>query len=247
MFPGGVFLTEGVYSNGLPHPSRRMRLRIATELGGVVVLTIAFLVFCELWMPNWLNTGTYVGLALVALGPILFKRHEIEEKIWGPPESPEFDRIRRCTLGMFALTVPPVVLFFIIGFAARHWLPWLQPWLFQGQPPCDMISVHFFITLFLRALGAAAADAVSILSARPPVRAAAVCSPDAPFSRCRDRLRFSASSRRRAHHRRHHHRRHFLELLVLPRPLRAAAGHLAHAAGHDVFLLGIGAGFCGVT
>jgi len=147
-------LTEGVYSNGLPHPSRRMRLRIATELGGVVVLTIAFLVFCELWMPNWLNTGTYVGLALVALGPILFKRHEIEEKIWGPPESPEFDRIRRCTLGMFALTVPPVVLFFIIGFAARHWLPWLQPWLFQGQPPCDMISVHFFITLFFYVLWA---------------------------------------------------------------------------------------------
>src|SRR5579862_3095103 len=57
-------------------------------------------------LPGFLRTvdaqlaqhGTYVGLALVALGPILFKRHEIEEKIWGPPESPEFDRIRRCTL-----------------------------------------------------------------------------------------------------------------------------------------------------
>ena len=124
-----------------------MRLRIAMELAGVAALTVVFLVLCALWMPNWLNTGTYVGLALVALGPILFKRHEIEEKIWGPPESPDFDRIRRCTLGMSALTIPPVLLFFVIGFAARHWLPSLQPWLFQGEPPCAMFSLNFFITL----------------------------------------------------------------------------------------------------
>ena len=36
-------MADGVYSNGLPHPSRQMRARIALELGAIAFLTVAFL------------------------------------------------------------------------------------------------------------------------------------------------------------------------------------------------------------
>jgi hypothetical protein len=120
-----------------------MRARIARELGAITLLTIAFLGFSTLVFPRLLNTGTYVGLALVALGLILYKRKEIRERIWGPPESPEFDRVRRCVLGMSALTGPPVIIFLLIGIAARHWMPQLK----LTPEPCSMFSLHFFIAL----------------------------------------------------------------------------------------------------
>lgn len=140
-------MAEGVYSNGLPHPSRQMRARIALELGAIAFLTVAFLGLSSLIYPRILNTGTYVGLALVGLGLILYKRGEIQERIWGPPESPDFDRVRRCALGMAALTIPPMVVFLGIGIAARLWFPNFFVALGRDGNPSSMISLHFILTL----------------------------------------------------------------------------------------------------
>ena len=50
------------------------------------------------------------------------------------------------------LTIPPIVIFFAAGLAARFWFPeWFD---FLGRvtshpakPPCSMISLHFIIAL----------------------------------------------------------------------------------------------------
>src|SRR5580765_806351 len=119
-----------------------MRVRIARELGTLTLLTVAFLGLSSLAFPQVLNTGTYVGLALVALGLILYKRKEIRENIWGPPESPEFDRVRRCFVGMSALTIPPVAVFLIIGIVARVWFPRFFTVFERTGEPCSMLSFH---------------------------------------------------------------------------------------------------------
>jgi hypothetical protein len=117
-----------------------MRVRLALELGIIALLTVAFLTLAP---SPILNTGTYVGLALVGLGLIAYGRKDTEEKIWGPPESPDFDRVRRCAIGMSALTIPPVIIFLIIGIVARYWLPQLR----LTGAPCPMFSLHFFMAL----------------------------------------------------------------------------------------------------
>ena len=74
-------MAQGIYSNGLPHPTQKLRARMALELGVIAFLTVGFLFFAP---RAWLNTGTFVGLALMALGFILIGRRETKEKIWGP-------------------------------------------------------------------------------------------------------------------------------------------------------------------
>jgi len=133
-------LTEGVYSNGLPHPSPALRLRIAVELAVLVILTTLLLVFLPREMRN---TATYSCLALVGLGLVGFTARETKERIWGPPESADFDRVRRCTLSMAALTGPPVILFLFLGAAARY---------FGFRLPhggCSMFSLDFLIALVI--------------------------------------------------------------------------------------------------
>lgn len=142
---GDDVLEEGAYSNGLPHPTRRMRARMALELGTLMLLTAAFLTLAP---KPFLNNWTFVGLALVGLGMVLYRRNEIEERIWGPPESPDFDRVRRCTLNMSALTIPPMLIFLGLGLYARI----VRPSMFKDimdldGPPCPMISFNFFFAL----------------------------------------------------------------------------------------------------
>ncbi|MCY3017635.1 MAG: CPBP family intramembrane metalloprotease [Planctomycetota bacterium] len=133
-------MAEGVYSNGLPHPPLTLRLRVAIELTVLAVATTLLLIFLPRHMHN---TVVYASLALVGLGLVGFTARETKERIWGPPESPEFDRIRRCALGMTALTVPPVFLFLLLGLAARYWDLWLP------AGACSMFSLHFLIALVL--------------------------------------------------------------------------------------------------
>ncbi len=137
---------DGVYSNGLPHPSRRMRARMALELGVIALMTVAFLTFAP---RDYLNNWTFIGLALVALGFILYQRKDIEERIWGPPESPDFDRVRRCTINMSALTIPPLIIFLALGIYARYWRPDMFNMMKLENPdtPCPMFSLHFIFVL----------------------------------------------------------------------------------------------------
>ena len=137
-------MEDGVYSNGLPHPSRRMRARIAMEFGVLAAATVAFLTLAP---RPFLNNWTFVGLALVALGMILYRRHEIEDRIWGPPESPDFDRIRRCALNMSALTIPPLIIFLCLGLYARYVQPSMFDMMKLDRPPCPMINFNFFLAL----------------------------------------------------------------------------------------------------
>ena len=133
-----VAVAEGVYSNGLPHPPLALRVRVAVELSILAVATTLLLVF----LPRDLhNTATYASLALVGLGLVGFTARETKERIWGPPEATDFDRVRRCGLSMTALTGPPIVLFLLFGAAARYWEFWVPP------NACSMFSVNFLIAL----------------------------------------------------------------------------------------------------
>lgn len=131
-------MVEEVYSNGLPHPPLALRIRIAVELGVLAVATTLLLRF----LPSYLrNTATYIGLALAGLGLIGFTARETRERIWGPPESPDFDRVRRCAIGMTLFTVPPVFFFLLLGAAMRYWNFWLPP------DRCGMVSLDFLLAL----------------------------------------------------------------------------------------------------
>jgi hypothetical protein len=140
-------VSEGVYPNGMPHPPAALRIRVAVELGVLALLTALFL-----WLvPHDGNTQTqfiYVGMAIAGLGLIGFTAKETEERIWGPVESPPFDRVRRCAINMSALTIPPVVLFFIFGILARYF-NWagIAEAMNGSYTGTSMISFHFLIVL----------------------------------------------------------------------------------------------------
>jgi len=131
-------LTAGVYSNGLPHPSPALRLRIVVELAVIALGATLLLVYLPRGMRN---TATYVGLALAGLGLIGFTARETRERIWGPPESADFDRVRRCAIGMTLFTFPPLFLFLVVGAAMRYWSFWLPP------EHCRMVSLDFILAL----------------------------------------------------------------------------------------------------
>jgi membrane protease YdiL (CAAX protease family) len=122
-------VVAGVYPNGLPHPPLSMRVRFAAEL--VIVATLATLLL--VFLPHHMRTtAVYLPLALIGLGLIGFTARETKERIWGPPDSPDFDRVRRCAISMTVLTLPPVFVFFVVG-------------LVMGR----ILNVNFLITLCL--------------------------------------------------------------------------------------------------
>jgi hypothetical protein len=127
-----------------------MRLRMVAELLTLALLTGLFLAFAP---DNYHNTGTYFGLALVAFGLVAFGRTETRERIWGPPESPAFDRVRRCTVNMSMFTIPPIALFLILGLAQRYVWPSIQ---FEDvpKPITPMVSLHFLAALVIYPLWA---------------------------------------------------------------------------------------------
>lgn len=133
-------MSGAVYPNGMPHPPTSLRLRVATELGVLVVLTILFLIF----VPQDPHTkqGIYIGMALVGLGLVGFTAKETEERIWGPVTSPPFDRIRRCAINTSFFTLPPAFAFLIIGIVVRHFD-------LIKAPHVSMISLHFLMALCL--------------------------------------------------------------------------------------------------
>lgn len=130
-------MAEGAYSNGFPHPPASLRARVAIELAVLTVLTVVFLYFA----PR--TTPMYVGMALIGFALIGFNRRETRERIWGPPSSPEFDRVRRCAIGMSLLTIPPLIVFLCLGLAARHWNLW---WFGSA---CPMFSLNFLLAVVL--------------------------------------------------------------------------------------------------
>jgi membrane protease YdiL (CAAX protease family) len=135
-------VTEGIYSNGLPHPPLTLRIRVAVEL---LVIGIGATLLLVLLPRHMRNTGTYAALAIIACGLIGFTARETRERIWGPPESADFDRVRRCAISMTVLTVPPVFVLLLFGAAERYW-----EWHFLlANDSCPMFSLGFFATMIL--------------------------------------------------------------------------------------------------
>jgi membrane protease YdiL (CAAX protease family) len=128
-----------VYPNGMPHPPTALRLRVATELGVLVILTALFLIFVP--QDPQTKQGMYFGMALVGLGLVGFTAKETEERIWGPVTSPPFDRVRRCAINTSFFTIPPALAFLVIGIAGRYFA--FKP--YEGA--CSMFSLHFLMAL----------------------------------------------------------------------------------------------------
>lgn len=99
-----------LYPNGMPHLSRKVRRRMVYELLTLALLTGLYLLF----FPKR-PLGVDVGMALVALGLVGLTRTDTRDRVWGPPPSAKFVRIRRCTINMILATVPPVVFFCFYG------------------------------------------------------------------------------------------------------------------------------------
>ena len=131
-------MAGAVYPNGMPHPPNGLRLRVATELGVLVVLTALFLIFVP--QDPQTKQGIYLGMALVGLGLVGFTAKETEERIWGPVTSPPFDRIRRCAINTSFFTLPPALGFLIVGILCRHFDVY-------KEPHVSMISLHFLMAL----------------------------------------------------------------------------------------------------
>ena len=132
-------MAEGVYPNGLPHPPAALRTRLAIELAVILALTGIFLyVTTELKIRS---TPLYVGMALIGFALVGVNRKETTERIWGPPDYPEFDRLRRCAVNVSTFTLPPIALFLLIGVLGRHY-GWV--WFPAAKP---MFSLNFFVAL----------------------------------------------------------------------------------------------------
>jgi len=129
----------GLYPDGMPHPSRQERRRILLELAVLVLLTGLYLGF----MPKR-PLGLDVGMALVGMGLVGLLAKETSQRLWGSPASPEFERVRRCTLAMFLVTVPTVLIFLLYGiwdsYHARH---------LWGDVARRLFNRRFFATLLL--------------------------------------------------------------------------------------------------
>lgn len=130
-------MAEQAYPNGMPHPPASLRGRIALELLILAICTTVFL----MWAPR--NNILFVGMALIGYALIGFNASETRERIWGPPDSPEFDRLRRCFVNMTILTLPAVVICFVGGAVGRS----AQFELFKDATP--MFSWNFLLALLL--------------------------------------------------------------------------------------------------
>jgi hypothetical protein len=132
-------VAEGVYPNGLPHPPPALRLRMAIELVVILALTGIFLYFTTVMKMR--STPLYIGMALIGFALIGMNRQETLDKVWGPPDYPEFDRLRRAAVNVSLFTVPPIILFLILGMLGRYY-QW--NWFATATP---MFSLHFFVAI----------------------------------------------------------------------------------------------------
>lgn len=114
----------GVYPDGMPHPSGAERRRIFLELVVLAALTSLYLA-SNVKRPLIQD----VGMALVGMGLVGLVARKTSEQLWGPPSSPDFERMRRCAISMTLLTLPPLVLFLLYG----AWVAGSREWC--AQPP----------------------------------------------------------------------------------------------------------------
>jgi hypothetical protein len=111
----------GVYPDGMPHPSSAVRWRILLEL---VVLAAFTALYLALNVKRPLVQD--VGMALVGMGLVGLLARKKSEQLWGPPSSPDFERMRRCAISMTLLTLPPLVLFLLYGAWASGYKAWCE-------------------------------------------------------------------------------------------------------------------------
>jgi hypothetical protein len=138
----------------MPHPSGLERRRILLELIVLAALTALYLAL-NVERPLVQD----VGMALVGMGLVGLLARKTSEQLWGPPSSPDFERMRRCAISMTLLTLPPLVLFLFYGAWSAGSTAWC------AQPPaaewttCLWATVkaiagrlfpwQFFVTLLL--------------------------------------------------------------------------------------------------
>jgi hypothetical protein len=128
-------VSEHVYPNGMPHPPASLRLRILIELTVLAVATTIFLY----WAPR--NNVLFLGMALIGFALIGFNAQETRDRIWGPPASADFDRLRRSFINTTLFTGPAVLICFLGGVVGRYaGFSWLQ----DSTP---MFSLNFFLAL----------------------------------------------------------------------------------------------------
>lgn len=142
-------MAEGVYPNGLPHPPPALRLRMAVELVVILALTGIFLYFTTVMKMR--STPLYIGMALIGFALIGMNRQETLDRVWGPPDYPEFDRLRRAAINVSLFTVPPILLFLAIGALGRYFdlkLSVGDTVLLDFSTAIPMFSWHFFIVIF---------------------------------------------------------------------------------------------------
>lgn len=139
-FQKGRGLTEGTYPDGMPHPPARLRWRVVLELATLALLTSIFLSF-----EQDRQLSIFLGMALIGAALVGFNAKETHERFWGPPTSPEFDRVRRCTSNMMLLTVPALILFFSYALIQGHCL--VSPRTTPGKELLPLFSTHFLLAL----------------------------------------------------------------------------------------------------
>lgn len=111
----------GVYPDGMPHPSSAVRWRILLEL---VVLAAFTALYLALNVKRPLVQD--IGMALVGMGLVGLLARKKSEQLWGPPSSPDFERMRRCAISMTLLTLPPLVLFLLYGAWVSGYRAWCE-------------------------------------------------------------------------------------------------------------------------
>ncbi len=125
----------------MPHLSIQVRRRMALELILLAAVTGVYLAL----MPER-HMGVDVGLALTALGLVGLSAKYTRERVWGPPPSAEFDRVRRCTINMSLFTIPPLILFAFYGGIHAYLTADQHPW---SAVASRLIPLNFFFTLLL--------------------------------------------------------------------------------------------------
>ncbi len=94
--------------------TRQIRLRVAAELTALVVLTPIFLAFA----PR--DNRLYASAALFFLLLLALGARETREVIWGPPEEPQPQRLRRSALTLGTFTVLGTLVFLLWGLLRGH-------------------------------------------------------------------------------------------------------------------------------
>lgn len=144
----------GVYPDGMPHPTGAERRRILLELLVLAGLTALYLTL-NVKRPLVQD----IGMALVGMGLVGLLARKRSERLWGPPSSPDFERMRRCAISMTLLTIPPLVIFLLYGAWSAGRREWsLQPpgvewtsclWACLKAIAWRLFRWQFFVTLLL--------------------------------------------------------------------------------------------------